>query len=89
MADGGAGDGRGAHLGQGSSGSNGAPGAPSSGPRVALTPDEAVHALRVLKPVFDEQQRAAHLLQKIFEMCVARGLFRPEEYFERLKNTPD
>ena len=32
---------------------------------------------------------AARALRAIFELCVAKGIIRREEYLERLKRTPD
>jgi hypothetical protein len=46
-------------------------------------------ALTGLKPVFDSQQEAATMLKAIFELCVARGIIQPEEYFSRLRDMPD
>jgi hypothetical protein len=46
-------------------------------------------ALSILKPIFDAQQEAARTLKAIFEMCVARGIIDPAEYFERLRTMPD
>ena len=46
-------------------------------------------ALSTLKPLFDAQQDAARTLKVIFEMCVARGIIDPAEYFERLRTMPD
>jgi hypothetical protein len=42
-------------------------------------------ALMQLKPIFDTQEEAARALRAIFELCVARGLIRREEYLERLR----
>lgn len=47
--------------------------------------DEDRAALAKLKPIFDTQEEAARALRAIFELCVARGLIRREEYLERLK----
>ncbi len=46
-------------------------------------------ALAMLKPIFDAQQEAARTLKAIFDMCVARGIIDPGEYFERLRSIPD
>jgi type IV pilus assembly protein PilB len=46
-------------------------------------------ALEILKPIFDAQQDAARTLKAIFEMCVARGIIDPAEYFEKLRQMPD
>lgn len=56
--------------------------APSNG---ALERD----ALAALKPVFDSQQDAARRLKAIFELCVARGIISPDEYYAKLKQMPD
>lgn len=46
-------------------------------------------ALAQLKPIFDTQEEAARALRAIFELCVARGLIRREEYLERLKKSEE
>jgi hypothetical protein len=46
-------------------------------------------ALTSLKPIFDSQQDAANMLKAIFELCVARGIIDPQEYFERLRTIQD
>jgi type IV pilus assembly protein PilB len=51
--------------------------------------DEERALLSQLKPIFDAQEEGARALRAIFELCVARGIIRREEYLERLKRTPD
>jgi hypothetical protein len=51
--------------------------------------DEDRGALARLKPIFDTQEEAARALRAIFELCVARGLIRREEYLERLKKSEE
>jgi hypothetical protein len=58
-------------------------------PLPRIDSDAERRALSALKPVFDGQQLAARELKVIFDLCVARGIIRPEEYFERLSRLPD
>lgn len=60
-------------------------------PRVVAPPNgvEERQALAALKPVFDSQQEAARMLKAIFELCVARGIIRPDEYYAKLKQMAD
>ena len=51
--------------------------------------DEDRGALARLKPIFDTQEEAARALRAIFELCVARGVIRREEYLERLKKSEE
>ncbi|MCK6547703.1 hypothetical protein L6R52_17765 [Myxococcota bacterium] len=50
---------------------------------VAIEPDRL--ALARLKPVYEAQEEVARALRAIFELCVAKGIIRREEYLERLK----
>lgn len=45
--------------------------------------------LAQLKPIFESQEDAAHVLRVIFSLCVAQGIITREEYLERLAATPD
>lgn len=50
--------------------------------------DRAAWAVQ-LAPLLDAQQAAARELQALFELCVARGLIKRQEYLERLARIPD
>ena len=50
--------------------------------------DRAAWAVQ-LAPLVDAQQAAARELQALFELCVARGLIKRQEYLERLARIPD
>jgi hypothetical protein len=42
-----------------------------------------------LEPLLEAQQAAARELQILFELCVAKGLIKRQEYLERLATLPD
>jgi hypothetical protein len=62
---------------------------PPSGDPPLASGDPELAALAQLKPIFDAQEEAARALRAIFELCVARGIIRREEYLDRLKRAPD
>lgn len=73
----------------------GPPGPPAENGRAAVAAllagmsEQDRAALARLKPIFDAQEEAARALRVIFELCIARGIIRREEYLDRLQRTPD
>lgn len=48
-----------------------------------------ISILRMLQPIYEGHQIDADVLRRIFESCVARGIFTREEYLERLARASD